>query len=83
MVVPDEWEGHEENKICYAIGVCKTPVEMSLGHAAWRTVGVTPIMLIDDLVASGLKPLPVPAQQSLTRRFGQTGNREWTALTSG
>jgi len=39
--------------------------------------------LIDDLVASGLKPLPVPAQQSLTRRLGETGNREWTALTSG
>ena len=39
--------------------------------------------LIDDLVASGLKPLPVPAQQSLTRRLGDTGNREWTALTSG
>jgi len=39
--------------------------------------------LIDDLVASGLKPLPVPAQQSLTQRLGDTGNREWTALTSG
>lgn len=39
--------------------------------------------LIDDLAASGLKPLPVPAQQSLTRRLGDTGNREWTALTSG
>lgn len=39
--------------------------------------------LIDDLVASGLKPLPVPAQQSLTGRLGDTGDREWTALTSG
>jgi nitronate monooxygenase len=39
--------------------------------------------LIDDLEASGLKPLPVPAQQSLTSRLGDTGDREWTALTSG
>ena len=39
--------------------------------------------LIDDLVASGLKPLPVPAQLSLTQRLSDTGNREWTALTSG
>jgi nitronate monooxygenase len=39
--------------------------------------------LIDDLVASGLKPPPVPPQQSLTPRLGDTGNREWTALTSG
>jgi nitronate monooxygenase len=39
--------------------------------------------LIDDLVASGLKPLPVPAQQSLTQRLGDSGDREWTALTSG
>ena len=39
--------------------------------------------LIDDLVASGLKPLPVPAQQSLTQRLGDTGDREWTARTSG
>ena len=39
--------------------------------------------LIDDLVASGLKPLPVPAQQSLTRKLGDSGEREWTALTSG
>jgi len=28
--------------------------------------------LIDDLVASGLKPLPVPAQQSLTVRLSET-----------
>ena len=39
--------------------------------------------LIDELVASGLQPLPVPAQQSLTQRLGDTGDREWTALTSG
>jgi nitronate monooxygenase len=39
--------------------------------------------LIDDLVASGLKPLPVPAQQSLTRPLGAGGDREWTVLTSG
>ena len=39
--------------------------------------------LIDDLVTSGLQPLPVPAQQSLTRKLGDSGEREWTALTSG
>ena len=39
--------------------------------------------LIDDLLASGLKPLPVPAQQSLTSRLNDTGDREWTALTAG
>ena len=39
--------------------------------------------LIDDLAASGLTPLPVPAQQSLTARLGDTGDREWTALTAG
>ena len=39
--------------------------------------------LIDDLEASGLEPLPVPAQQSLTQRLGDSGDREWTALTSG
>ena len=39
--------------------------------------------LIDDLTASGLQPLPVPAQQSLTQRLGDTGDREWTALTAG
>jgi len=39
--------------------------------------------LIDDLEASGLEPLPVPAQQSLTQRLGDAGDREWTALTSG
>jgi nitronate monooxygenase len=39
--------------------------------------------MIDDLVASGLQPLPVPAQQSLTRPLGASGDRDWTALTSG
>jgi nitronate monooxygenase len=39
--------------------------------------------MIDDLVASGLQPLPVPAQQSLTQPLGSAGDREWTALTSG
>ena len=39
--------------------------------------------LIDDLEASGLEPLPVPAQRSLTQRLGDSGDREWTALTSG
>src|SRR5206468_3470050 len=39
--------------------------------------------LIDDLVASGLQALPVPAQQSLTSALGGSGNRDWTALTSG
>lgn len=39
--------------------------------------------MIDDLIASGLKPLPVPAQQSLTAPLGGSGHRDWTALTSG
>ena len=39
--------------------------------------------LIDDLVASGLQPLPVPAQQSLTSPLSGSGVRDWTALTSG
>jgi nitronate monooxygenase len=39
--------------------------------------------LIDDLIESGLTPLPVPAQQSLTRPLGKTGQHDWTALTSG
>src|SRR5207248_78522 len=39
--------------------------------------------MIDDLVASGLQPLPVPAQQSLTQPLGGSGQRDWTALTSG
>ena len=32
--------------------------------------------LIDDLEASGLEPLPVPAQQSLTQRLGGRRARE-------
>ena len=39
--------------------------------------------MIDDLVESGLKPLPVPAQQSLTQPLAAAGSRDWTALTSG
>jgi nitronate monooxygenase len=39
--------------------------------------------MIDDLAKSGLKPLPVPAQQSLTRPLGASGDRDWTTLTSG
>jgi len=39
--------------------------------------------LIDDLIESGLQPLPVPAQQSLTRPLSDTGHRDWTALTAG
>jgi nitronate monooxygenase len=39
--------------------------------------------MIDDLLASGLRPLPVPAQQSLTQPLAASGDREWTALTSG
>jgi nitronate monooxygenase len=39
--------------------------------------------MIDDLVASGLQPLPVPAQQSLTQPLAASGDRDWTALTSG
>ena len=39
--------------------------------------------LIDALIESGLQPLPVPAQQSLTRPLSDTGHRDWTALTAG
>ena len=39
--------------------------------------------LMDDLVASGLKPLPVPAQLSLTFPLGASGDRDWAALFSG
>jgi nitronate monooxygenase len=39
--------------------------------------------MIDDLVASGLQPLPVPAQQSLTSPMAAAADREWTALTAG
>lgn len=39
--------------------------------------------MIDELVASGLQPLPVPAQQSLTSPLAAAGDRQWTALTAG
>lgn len=39
--------------------------------------------MLDDLVASGLQPLPVPAQQSLTAPLAGTGERDWTALACG
>ena len=39
--------------------------------------------LVDDLVASGLEPLPIPAQLSLTGRLGASGDRDLTALFAG
>ena len=39
--------------------------------------------LIDDLTRSGLQPLPVPVQQSLTQPLAGSGKADWTALTSG
>lgn len=39
--------------------------------------------LLDDLVDSGLKPLPIPMQLSLTLPLGQSGDREMTPLFSG
>src|SRR5436190_4455244 len=39
--------------------------------------------LVDDLVGSGLQPLPVPAQYSLTLPLSDTGDRDWTVLMSG
>ena len=39
--------------------------------------------MIDELIASGLEPLPIPMQQSLTLPLAQTADREWTALTCG
>ncbi|HSI02222.1 MAG TPA: nitronate monooxygenase [Reyranella sp.] len=39
--------------------------------------------LLDDLVESGLKPLPIPAQLSLTMPLGASGDRELTPLFSG
>ena len=39
--------------------------------------------LLDGLVACGLKPLPIPAQLSLTLPLGQTGDRELTPLFAG
>jgi len=39
--------------------------------------------LVDDLVASGLKPLPIPAQLSLTWPLGESGDRDWAVLLCG
>ena len=39
--------------------------------------------LIDDLTASGLKPLPIPAQLSLTFPLGAGGDRDFAVLLSG
>ena len=39
--------------------------------------------LIDDLLKSELKPLPLPAQWSLISPLGESGDREFTALFSG
>ena len=39
--------------------------------------------LVDDLVGSGLQPLPVPAQYSLTQPLNEAGDRDWTVLMSG
>ena len=39
--------------------------------------------LIDDLVASGLKPLPIPAQLSLIFPLGAADDRDFAVLLSG
>ena len=39
--------------------------------------------LVDDLVASGLKPLPIPAQLSLTFPLGAAGDGDFAVLLSG
>ena len=39
--------------------------------------------LIDDLTASGLRPLPIPAQLSLTFPLGAGGDRDFAVLLSG
>jgi nitronate monooxygenase len=39
--------------------------------------------LLDELVGSGLKPLPIPAQLSLTMPLGDSGGRELTPLFAG
>ena len=39
--------------------------------------------LLDDLLQSGLKPLPIPKQLSLTMPLGASGDREMTALFAG
>jgi nitronate monooxygenase len=39
--------------------------------------------LLDDLVQSGLQPLPIPKQLSLTMPLGSSGDRDLTALFAG
>src|SRR5262245_32127114 len=39
--------------------------------------------LVDDLLNSGLQPLPIPQQLSLTLPLGTSGDREMTALFAG
>jgi nitronate monooxygenase len=39
--------------------------------------------LLDDLVTSALKPLPIPMQLSLTLPLGESGDREMTILLAG
>jgi nitronate monooxygenase len=39
--------------------------------------------LVDDLIRSGLKPLPIPAQLSLIMPLSETGDHELTPLFSG
>ena len=39
--------------------------------------------LLDDLMQSGLQPLPIPKQLSLTLPLGSSGDRELTALFAG
>jgi nitronate monooxygenase len=39
--------------------------------------------LVDELVGSGLKALPIPAQLSLTMPLAESGDRELTPLFSG
>jgi nitronate monooxygenase len=39
--------------------------------------------LVEDLVPSRLKPLPIPLQLSLTWRLGEAGDRDWAVLLSG
>jgi nitronate monooxygenase len=39
--------------------------------------------MLDELAASGVQPLPVPAQQSLTQPLAASGAPDWMALTCG
>jgi nitronate monooxygenase len=39
--------------------------------------------LVDELIQSGLKPLPIPAQLSLTFPLGAAGDKDWAVLWSG